>query len=129
MVRPFAQLTLTHVKAAQVSGGATAKAMEDEGRRLQAACPARSWRVALSEDGVRMDSRAFSAWMARRLGNGQPLAMMVGGAHGLAPGLKRGCGDIVSLSSLTFAHDLALTVLLEQIYRAFTILRGHPYHK
>jgi hypothetical protein len=60
---------------------------------------------------------------------GHALTFIIGGTQGLSPALKKSCREIVSLSPLAFPRKLSLVVLLEQIYRAFTILKGHPYHK
>lgn len=83
-----------------------------------------------------MDSRGkeFSSEdLARFLGNYQernplPLVFAVGGADGFSAATKAEAQHIISLGKMTLAHELARVVLLEQIYRAFTILQGHPYH-
>ncbi|MBD3239812.1 MAG: 23S rRNA (pseudouridine(1915)-N(3))-methyltransferase RlmH, partial [Chitinivibrionales bacterium] len=75
------------------------------------------------------DSRGFAAWLDKRRRERMPTVFMIGGAYGLDPALVAESNEALSLSTLTFSHDIALVVLLEQIYRAFTILYGHPYHK
>ena len=59
----------------------------------------------------------------------RPLALVIGGSHGLAPDLLAAAGDRWSLGPLTLPHELARVVVAEQLYRAVTILRGEPYHK
>ncbi len=85
---------------------------------------------------VLMDSRGkefSSEQFAKFLGdyhdrNPLPLVLAIGGADGFSNQAKSAAQNIISLGKLTLAHELARVVLLEQVYRAFTILKGHPYH-
>ena len=85
---------------------------------------------------VLMDSRGkqlSSEELARFLGDYQdrnplPLVLAVGGADGFSDAAKSAAQNVISLGKMTLAHELARVVLLEQVYRAFTILKGHPYH-
>jgi len=85
---------------------------------------------------VLMDSRGkefSSEQFAKFLGDYQdrnplPLVFAIGGADGFAKETKSAAANVISLGKLTMAHELARVVLLEQVYRAFTILKGHPYH-
>jgi 23S rRNA (pseudouridine1915-N3)-methyltransferase len=79
--------------------------------------------VALDEKGEDLTTAQF----ARLLG--QETLFLIGGADGLPGDVKKGAARIVRLSSLTLPHALAQVVLLEQIYRAATLLTGHPYHR
>lgn len=83
--------------------------------------------VALSEEGAALSSTAFAEQLARR--GADRLAFAIGGADGLAPLLRQRASWLLSLSAMTFPHDLARLLLLEQLYRADTILRGGPYHR
>jgi len=88
------------------------------------------WCVALESGGQSMDSLGFSRYLDQHLAAGQKsLLFCLGGPHGLGEGVLRRANQRLSLSKMTMAHELALTVLLEQVYRAFTILRGEGYHK
>jgi len=130
LLRPFSRVDVVRVKAVSVgAGSAVPAACEQEARRLTAACPSASWLVGLWPDGVLRDSAGFASWLGGHMMAGRRLAFLIGGAYGLAPSLRNGCRERVSLSPLTLPHDMALLVLLEQLYRAFTILAGHPYHK
>jgi 23S rRNA (pseudouridine1915-N3)-methyltransferase len=92
--------------------------------------PARHAVVALDARGRELDSAGFSAWLGRHLGSGrQGLAFLLGGADGIPFSTLSAAHERLSLSRLTLAHRLARVVLLEQIYRALTILRGGPYHR
>lgn len=86
--------------------------------------------VALDERGEQLTSEGLAGRLreAERAG-GRDLAFVLGGPSGLDPALLRGCAHRLSLSRMTLPHQLARVVLLEQIYRALTILRGEPYHK
>lgn len=84
-------------------------------------------KVFLDPGGRAMDSDAFAALIGQSEMAGQELVFLIGGADGL-PGEWRGRADLLlSLSPMTFPHELARAMLAEQIYRAFAILRGHPY--
>ena len=86
--------------------------------------------VALESGGESMDSLTFARYLERQLNSGRKsLLFCLGGAYGLGEGLRQRADHHLSLSKMTLAHELALTVLLEQLYRAFTILRGEGYHK
>jgi 23S rRNA (pseudouridine1915-N3)-methyltransferase len=100
---------------------------EREARNLRDALPERCSLIALSPDGRALTTDAF----ARRLERwAHPLAaFVIGGPLGLDPSLREAAAAVISLSSMTFPHELARVVLAEQIYRAVTILRGVPYHK
>jgi len=81
----------------------------------------------LSEEGELLSSRALAQALGQR--GSERLALVIGGADGHAPGLKARAQGLLSLSPLTFPHELARLLLLEQLYRASTILQGGPYHR
>lgn len=85
--------------------------------------PAQARLVALDERGKDLTTRQFAALLS------EPTAFVIGGADGLDPSLKRKAAVLLRLSALTLPHALAQIVLCEQIYRAATILTGHPYHR
>ena len=88
---------------------------------------ASAWKVLLDPAGKSMDSAGFAGMVSRAEFEARDLVFVVGGADGL-PAEWRGHADVLlSLSKMTFPHELARVVLAEQIYRAFAILRGHPY--
>ena len=87
--------------------------------------PAR--KVFLDPAGRSMDSAAFIAMVKRAEDDGQDLVFLIGGHDGLPAEWKPRADLLLSLSSMTFPHELARAMLTEQIYRAFTTLRGHPY--
>jgi 23S rRNA (pseudouridine1915-N3)-methyltransferase len=85
--------------------------------------PAQARIVALDERGKDLTTRQFAALLS------EPTAFVIGAADGLDPAVKRKASVLLRLSSLTLPHALAQVLLCEQIYRAATILTGHPYHR
>lgn len=86
-------------------------------------------RVLLDENGRQMTSRELARQVGLWRERGSDVAILIGGADGHAPEVREAAGVIWSLGKLTLQHELALVVALEQIYRAHTILSGHPYHR
>lgn len=107
----------------------TPRAKEEEGEALLAKLGPRERVVALDERGTEETSVAFARRVERWLASGQDVALVVGGSDGLAEAVKARAAETIALSRMTLAHRLARLVLAEQLYRAFTILRGEPYHK
>jgi len=104
--------------------------MAEEAAAISALIPEKSLLVALDEHGSSIDSAAF----ARHLGKWRDESIantifMIGGADGLSPDLRRKAKLTVAFGSATWPHQMVRVMLLEQIYRAATILAGHPYHR
>ncbi len=106
------------------------QAVSREGERMLKDIGPREYVVALSITGKRHTSESFAksmeAWMA---GGFTRIAFVIGGSLGLSPAVLSRADAELSLSDLTFPHQLARIVLLEQIYRAFKIISNEPYHK
>lgn len=101
-----------------------------EGRRIREKLPAGAFTVALDERGKLLSSAAFARLLTRELNSGRKeTAFILGGPYGLDESLKEQADFRLSLSPMTLAHGMARMFLLEQIYRAFTLIRGEPYHK
>lgn len=107
----------------------TPQAREEEGATLLGALRKGEKVVALDERGEQPTSLELARRVARWQERGQDVALLLGGADGLAPAVLEQAAERLSLSRLTLPHRLARLVLLEQLYRAATILRGEPYHK
>jgi 23S rRNA (pseudouridine1915-N3)-methyltransferase len=86
-------------------------------------------KILLDPAGKKLDSEQFVQLVAQAERDGRDLVFLVGGASGLPAGWRGRGGLLLSLSALTLPHELARVVLAEQIYRAITTLRGHPYPK
>jgi len=107
----------------------TPRARDEEAATILGRLEARERVVALDERGDQPTSvelaRRVETWMTR----GQDVALVIGGSDGLAPAVLERASERLALSRLTLAHRLARLVLVEQLYRAMTIIRGEPYHK
>ena len=110
-------------------GRAAAKAMDDEGVRILAAVPDGASLLALDERGKAISTQGLSVMLAEWMRDGSHPVFAIGGADGLSPQVKERAQKLVSLSALTLPHGLVRVVLAEQIYRAWTILARHPYHR
>jgi 23S rRNA (pseudouridine1915-N3)-methyltransferase len=119
---------LVEVAEARKHAG-TVRAREEEGEALLRRIGARERVVALDERGKEYTSaelaRRLEAWMA----GGRDVALVIGGADGLSREVLARADETLALSRMTLAHRLARLVLVEQLYRAMTIVRGEPYHK
>ena len=124
----YARFELVEVPEARKHAG-TPKAREEEAAAILARLDARERVVALDERGAEETSVAFANRVGRWLQGGRDVALVIGGSDGLAPAILARAEERLALSRMTLAHRLARLVLAEQLYRAFTILRGEPYHK
>jgi len=124
----YARLEMVEVPEARKHAG-TPRAREEEAESLLARLGERERLVALDERGQEHGSVELARRLASWLEGGRDVALVIGGSDGLAEAVLARAEERLSLSRLTLAHRLARLVLLEQLYRAFTILRGEPYHK
>jgi len=100
-----------------------------EAQRLSAALPKGARRVVLDEHGQRLTTAQLAERLRFWLADGRDLALLIGGPDGLDPALKTGADETLRLSDLTLPHALARVLLLEALYRAWSLLAGHPYHR
>ena len=91
--------------------------------KIRKEIPAHTRLVALDERGKDLTTKQFAALL------GEPTVFFIGGADGLDPALKKEASLLLRISALTLPHALAQVVLCEQLYRAATLLTGHPYHR
>jgi 23S rRNA (pseudouridine1915-N3)-methyltransferase len=107
-----------------------ASRIAEEAGAIAATIPEKSVLVALDERGENIDSTVFSRHLGnwRDQGNGSTI-FMIGGADGLSPELRRKAKLCIAFGSATWPHQMVRIMLLEQLYRAATILAGHPYHR
>lgn len=100
-----------------------------EGRALLAALDTSDHVVLLDEHGTERASVEYSQWLQRRLASGcKRLVFVVGGPYGFSDDVYQRANEKISLSKMTFPHELVRLIFVEQLYRAFTILRNEPYH-
>lgn len=105
------------------------RARMDEGRGILAAMAGRGHGVALDERGRLRTTAQVAQWLDKRRHMGADLCFVIGGPDGLADEVLQHCGERWSLSPLTLPHGLARVVVIEQLYRAASLLAGHPYHR
>jgi 23S rRNA (pseudouridine1915-N3)-methyltransferase len=105
------------------------QAMRLEAQRLLVALRPKEFVVALDEHGDEFSTRELSAWLDARRGAGRDVAFLIGGPDGLAAEVLARADFKLSLSRLTLPHALARVLLMEQLYRAQSLLDNHPYHR
>lgn len=111
-------------------GGSAAERKAREAELLLAAVPKGAVLVAMDERGKSLSSRQFAETLEKwRDGGEQEVAFLIGGADGLDPALTAKARLTLSLSAMTWPHLLARVMLLEQLYRAWSLQTGHPYHR
>jgi 23S rRNA (pseudouridine1915-N3)-methyltransferase len=110
-------------------GAGTATALSQEDARLLSALPEGAFPVLLEPRGQMLDSPGLAAALSGWLSAGSPLAFLIGGADGFGPRVLARAPIRWSLSALTLPHMLARVVVLEQLYRAFSLLHNLPYHR
>jgi len=115
--------------ATRSAGDNPQRAVQREGADMLAAIGKDDYVVALEIAGKPMSTERLSAWLAERLRDARPLALLIGGPDGLAPPALQRADESWSLSPLTLPHALVRVVVAEQIYRALSMLAGHPYHR
>ncbi|MGC9397380.1 MAG: 23S rRNA (pseudouridine(1915)-N(3))-methyltransferase RlmH [Anaerolineae bacterium] len=128
-LRRYTDVKLIEVKDVVGRGIPDVVAMQREGEALLAAAKDARRVIALTATGKQMDSPGLADFLQKQIEIYGSLAFLIGGPVGLAPEVLKNCDDTLSLSPLTFPHELARVILLEQLYRAATILSGEQYHK
>jgi len=105
------------------------RAKSDEGTAILTKLGPRDALVALDERGKSLTSLDFAKWLSQQQMQGRDVAFAIGGDEGLSAAVRSRAALVLSLSAMTLPHRLARLVLMEQVYRAVTIIRGEPYHK
>lgn len=105
------------------------KTVKAEAERIRAALPKDAIKVIMDERGADPTSTKLAQQINRWGDQGRPIAFIIGGADGIDPGLKAEADFTLRLSSLTLPHAMARVLLLEQIYRSWSLLHNHPYHR
>ena len=126
---PELRLELKAVKA-ETRGSKTAEQlMAAEATRLEAAIPKGARRVVLDEHGVRLTTLQLAERMKAWMNDGRDVALLVGGPDGLAADLKLTSDETLRLSDLTLPHAFVRVLLAEALYRGWTVMVNHPYHR
>ncbi len=123
------RLELKALKAEPRSARTAAQCMAAEAQRIEAACPKGARRVALDERGSPLNTQQLAERVRSWRGEGRDVALMIGGPDGLDATVKAGADESLRLSDLTLPHAFVRVLLAEALYRAWTLLQGHPYHR
>lgn len=127
---PECALSVVEIEPGQRGkGSVTERARAEEGRRMLKAIPKGSRVVALDGAGETWSTETLAGQLRSWLGGGRDLALLVGGPDGLADDCLACAEQRWSLSRLTFPHPLVRVIVAEQLYRAWTLVQGHPYHR
>ena len=124
------QIELIEIAAGKRSPGIDpSRAIQRESTQLARHLRPADHVVALDERGRELTTRTLASWLGARRSQGSDVALLIGGPDGLTPEIRARSHETLSLSRLTLPHALARVVLIEQLYRAHSILAGHPYHR
>lgn len=127
---PYAQIERVELAVTASSALPPSEVMKQEAGALMARIDKTEVLIALDEHGKEMSSRDFSAWLESESSSGHSrYCFIIGGAHGLDDQIKKKSSLVLSLSRLTYPYQLTRLVLIEQLYRAITMIKGIPYHK
>ena len=127
---PELKLELKAIKTEPRAGGKTAaQLMAAERQRIEAAIPKGTHTVVLDERGTALTTQALASRLGDWQGLGGDVALVIGGPDGLDPELRRSAQERVRLSDLTLPHAMVRVLLIEQLYRAWSVNAGHPYHR
>ena len=127
---PEMRLELKALKAEPRSTGKTpAQCMAAEAQRFDTALPKGVRRIVLDEQGTRLTTQQLADRLRIWRGDGRDAALLIGGPDGLDPALKATADETLRLSDLTLPHAFARVLLAEALYRAWSVLEGHPYHR
>ena len=124
------QLVLREIPSPRKSKSEDAERIKRlEGQQLVSAIPAKAYVIALDERGKGHTTKALSEKLGDWFENHRRVAILVGGADGLSQECLAECRERWSLSAMTFPHALVRVMMAEQIYRAYSLLNNHPYHR
>lgn len=128
-LRPYATVRVTEVPDEDLGKGVE-RALAREAEAVMRALRDGAHVVALDVGGAPMSSEDLAAWVGEHLVRGRgSVAVVIGGSAGLAREVRERADELLSLSPMTLPRQLCRVVLLEQLYRAFKIMRGEPYHR
>ena len=132
-ISQYAKLEEVSIKEEKISNeddpAEIKRALEAESKKILAAIPKGSATIALCVEGKQYDSVKLASEIGKMIDDCGKITLIIGSSHGLADTVKRECDLRLSVSALTFPHQLMRVILLESLYRSFTILAGKKYHK
>jgi 23S rRNA (pseudouridine1915-N3)-methyltransferase len=125
-----AKIELLEIKPeSRTSGKTTEQIMQAEAQRILNALPSGCLRIALDERGATPTTKQFAAQMQDWMRSGQDVAFIIGGADGLHDSVKQSAQHLMALSAFTLPHAFVRVLLAEQLYRAYSLMHNHPYHR
>ena len=125
-----AVVELLEIKPESRSGGKKAEQLlATEGARIRALLPSKCRVVALDERGSQWTTAKLADSIRQWMKDGGDTVFLIGGADGLDPAIKNMADEVLALSTLTLPHGLVRILLAEQLYRAISLIKGHPYHR
>ena len=133
-IKPYSQIEIVEVNDEPIPNNPNSSEIEmaknKEGEKVLQLIKNNEYLIGLDLNKKELESPAFAEFLDKNLvNNGSSISFVIGGSYGLSNELKNRCNDSVSLSKMTFLHQMTRLILLEQIYRAFKILRNETYHK
>ena len=130
-LRNYTPVEWVQVKPAKITKGRNSEEiLEEEAQEIKRHFLPRDYLIALDRSGRQVDSEELAAWLDSFSSKGVgSLSFVIGGPLGLSRQILTLAGGVLSLSRLTLTHEMTRLILVEQLYRAFTILRGEKYHK
>ena len=126
---PEARIDLIELKPEERSGRHKGKVLDAEQARIETALPKKALRVVLDLHGEMISTKRLSAWLGDWMREGDMPCFIIGSADGLADGLKASAHRSIALSGCTLPHGVVRVILAEQLYRAWSVLNNHPYHR
>jgi 23S rRNA (pseudouridine1915-N3)-methyltransferase len=133
-LRPYAKIRIVEItderRPVHLSPAQTAQLLHREGVRILETVPPEGYTIGLDVNGNQMSSEGLAGLLHdQEIGGKGRVTFVIGGDLGLSGDVLARCDERLSLSPMTFTHQMVRLILLEQVYRAFRIMRGEPYHK
>lgn len=123
---PFAVKVLPELKSTKSLSESQQK--DKEGKMILKTISPSDFVVLLDEHGTEYRSMEFAKWIEKRRNGGRDLVFVIGGPYGFSPDVYNRADALISLSRMTFSHQMVRLIFVEQLYRACTIIKGEPYH-
>lgn len=124
----YCRFSFKDIKSYEISRDQSSVKVEKESKSILKKIGDNEFVILFDETGLKLSSRKFASYIEDKLQIGQNISFIIGGAFGVSEEVKRKADLKLCLSSFVFNHSVAKLVALEQIYRAFTIVNGQPYH-
>ena len=133
-INPYSQIEIVEVNDEPIPNNPNSSEIEiaknKEGEKVLQLIKNNEYLIGLDLNKKELESPAFAEYLDKKMEiSGANVSFVIGGSYGLSDALKNRCNDSISLSKMTFLHQMTRLLLLEQIYRAFKILRNETYHK